>query len=200
MNQHFTRVILTDADGVLLNWEQAFHTWMFRKGYKLDSENAHGYDMGARYGINSHKAGELIEVFNESASIGNVPPFKDAIKYVTKLHREHGYVFNVITAMSLDRDACELRRQSLKSLFGKTTFDEIVFVGCGADKRSALEPYKDTGLLWVEDKVENAILGHELGLESVLLEHSHNTDTSEISHLKRFPNWKSIYNHVIGDN
>ena len=45
------KVILTDVDGVLLNWEYAFDCWMNELGlYKLPDTN-HLYNIGDRYGI-----------------------------------------------------------------------------------------------------------------------------------------------------
>ena len=38
------KVILTDCDGVLLNWEYAFITWMKRHGYS-EVENGHVFIM-----------------------------------------------------------------------------------------------------------------------------------------------------------
>ena len=31
----YNKLILTDADGVLLDWEYAFNIWMTEKGYTL---------------------------------------------------------------------------------------------------------------------------------------------------------------------
>jgi FMN phosphatase YigB (HAD superfamily) len=92
------KVILTDVDGVLLNWEYAFNVWMQRHGYRL-GKNANSYDMGERYDLNDKKKRELVKFFNESAAIGYLPPLRDAIHYVRKLHEKHGYVFHVLTAL-----------------------------------------------------------------------------------------------------
>jgi hypothetical protein len=48
------KLILTDVDGVLLNWEYAFNIWMQRHGYKL-GKNANSYDMGERYDLTDKK-------------------------------------------------------------------------------------------------------------------------------------------------
>ena len=33
LNKEYHKVILTDADGVLLNWGYAFDVWMMERGY-----------------------------------------------------------------------------------------------------------------------------------------------------------------------
>ena len=182
-------VILTDADGVLLNWEYAFDCWMEAKGYK--SETKDHYDVQQRYGLQEKEKNQLVRHFNESAAIGFLPPHRDAIHYVRKLHEEHGYVFKVITSLSLDKHAARLRRKNLFKLFG-TAIEEVVCLDTGADKDKALAPYKDSGLPWIEDKIENADLGAELGLHSILMEHKHNMfyDNNNVHTVK---NWKEIY-------
>lgn len=124
-------------------------------------------------------------------------PLRDAIKYVRKLHEEHGYVFHVITSLSTDPDAARLRKRNLDLLFGPTVFEKIVCLDCGADKDDALEPYRDTGCFWVEDKIENAELGSALGLSSILLDHSYNVGYN--GSIAKFGNWKNIYKYVTGE-
>jgi FMN phosphatase YigB (HAD superfamily) len=92
------KVILTDADGVLLDWIYAFDMWMKRHGYNITNPNA--YSVAVRYETEDGK--RLAKMFNESAWIRKIPPFKDAIKYVKKLHEEHGYVFHCISSLSDD--------------------------------------------------------------------------------------------------
>ena len=152
------KVILTDADGVLLNWEYAFSCWMQQHGH-TEVENANWiYDIGERFGLDSNNMGHrLVKQFNESAAIGFLPALRDAMYYVKRLHEEHGYVFRCITSLSTDKNAYELRKMNLEKLFGKTAFEELVCLGTGADKDEALAPYKDSGLYWIEDKLSTWI-------------------------------------------
>ena len=188
--------ILTDCDGVLLNWEYAFNTWMQRHGYQ-EIEDAHlHYDVGDRYGLSNEKKKDMVKFFNESSAIGFLPPLRDAIHYVDKLHRKHGVVFHVITSLSLEPTAQELRIKNLNKLFGSTVFEKFVFLDTGADKDEALEPYRNSGDIWIEDKVENAELGLDLGLESLLIEHGFNMHHD---HIPLMRNWKDVYEYVAGE-
>lgn len=186
-------LILTDCDGVLLNWEYAFDVWMERKGYKKLDEYNLEYNIGKRYGIEYNHYKMLIRDFNESAMIGFLPPLRDAIEYVQKLHREHGYVFHVISSLSLDPSACQLRTQNLQKLFGETVFDGFTYLDTGADKKEALAKYMDKELYWIEDKVENAEVGKHFGLNSILIEHGHNMNYQGIPKVK---NWKELYDMI----
>ena len=185
-------LILVDADGVILDWEYAFSVWMEQHGFVKTEGSQFIYDIGKRYGIDHEQGRKLIKIFNESAAIGFLPPLRDAMYYVKRLHEEHGYVFHCITSLSLDANAGKLREMNLRKLFGKTAFEKITCLETGADKNDALEPYRDSGCWWVEDKPENAEVGHKLGLRSILVEHGHNMNhvNEQIPVVK---NWREIY-------
>ena len=150
------------------------------------------YDIGKRYGIDRDQGKKLIKIFNESAHIGFLPPLRDAMYYVKRLHEEHGYVFHCITSLSLDVNAQRLREMNLSKLFGSTAFERITCLATGADKNHALEEYQDSGCWWIEDKPENAEVGVDLGLRSILVEHGHNMNhvNEQIPVVK---NWREIY-------
>jgi FMN phosphatase YigB (HAD superfamily) len=189
-------LILVDADGVLLNWEFAFDMWMNEHGHRKQPGTQFKYDIGKRYGIDRDVGKKLIKTFNESAAIGFLPPLRDAIHYVRKLHEEHGFVFHCITSLSLDRNAQRLRKMNLEKLFGETVFEQIICLDTGADKDEALAPYRDSESFWIEDKITNAEVGKSLGLRSILVEHGHNMDyTGDIPLAK---NWREIYSIITG--
>ena len=189
------KLILVDADGVLLNWEYAFAIWMEQHGHEKQPGSEFVYDIGERYGISRDQGRKLIKLFNESAAIGFLPPLRDAMYYVKRLHEEHGYVFHCITSLSLDANAGKLREMNLRKLFGDTVFEQIICLDTGADKHDALSEYQDSGCWWIEDKPENADVGLALGLKSVLVEHGHN-----MNHECPYPvvkNWKEIYGIIV---
>jgi len=188
------KIILTDADGVLLDWEYAFDVYMQQHGFnKLEPLK---YNIGVRYGIDPDQGKKLIKIFNESAHMGFLPPLRDAMFYVKRLHEEHGYVFHCISSLSKDENAQELRRMNLRKLFGSTAFEKFIFLDTGADKDDALEPYRNSGLWWIEDKITNAQLGHQLGLKSLIMEHGHNMDYDD-STIPRVKNWREVYERIV---
>ena len=191
------RIILTDADGVLLDWEWAFSVWMQERGYTLTADNKKSYSLHHHYNeLEEKDAKKVVKTFNESAAVGFLPALRDATYYVKRLYEEHGYQFRVITSLSLDRNAAKLREMNLNKLFGNA-IESVICLDTGADKDAALEPYRDSGMWWIEDKPENADVGHSLGLKSILVEHGHN-----MHHECPYPvvkNWKEIYS-IIAPN
>ena len=191
MRNDHERIILTDVDGVLLNWGYAFKVWMEQKGYDVKDPDV--YNVDKIFDMERAESKKMVRHFNESASVGFLPPLRDAIHYVRKLHEEHGYVFHAITSLSLDPHAAKLREQNLAKLFGETAFEKVVCLDTGADKDEALEPYRDSNLVWIEDKVENAEVGDKLGLDSILIEHAYNMDNKDFPLMK---NWKDVYEYL----
>lgn len=193
MRKDDERIILTDVDGVLLNWGYAFKVWMEERGHEL--QDAEVYKVDEMFQLERAYSKKLVRHFNESAAIGFLPPLRDAIHYVRKLHEEHGYVFHAITSLSLDPHAARLREENLKKLFGETAFAKVVCLDTGADKDEALEPYRDSGFVWIEDKEENAEVGDKIGLDSILIEHAYNMDNKDFPLMK---NWKEVYEYLEG--
>ena len=99
------------------------------------------YDIGQRYGIDAAQGKKLIRMFNESAAIGFLPPHRDAMYYVKRLHEEHGYKFIIVTSLSLDPNAVVLREMNLRKTFGDA-IEEVICLDTGADKDEALEQFK----------------------------------------------------------
>ena len=187
------KLILTDVDGVLLDWETAFHDWMKTKGFVAD-ESQYSYDMHIRFDMQKHKIKELIVEFNESAWICCLKPLRDAVDGISRL-AEAGYRFGAITSLSVDPYAAKLREQNLITVFG----DVWNFIQCldtGADKDQALVPYRDSGLIWVEDKPENAQLGADLGLKTFMIRHRYNANFSYCG-VKSVDNWAQIVNAIV---
>ena len=133
------KIILTDCDGVLLDWEEGFSVWMEHHGHEKVEGYQYLYNIGQRYGMSSEAGNKLVKQFNESAAIGFLPPLRDAQFFVKKLHEQHQYKFIAITSLSLDPYAKYLRERNLKKLFGDA-FIDVICLDTGADKDTILPP------------------------------------------------------------
>lgn len=190
------KIILTDCDGVLLDWNTAFTDWMKQRGFiPLHNADKH-YDVSRKFGIQKAVGKQQVEIFNQSAWMGYLKAFRDSVYYVKLLHELHGYRFHVITSMHTDKYASRLREMNLKRLFGETVFERFTILGCGDDKDEALAEYRGTNYFWIEDKPENAVAGTKQGLRSLLIEHDHNLDHWSGDTLT-VRTWKEIYDMVI---
>jgi len=195
--KHNKKVILTDVDGTVLDWEYAFHVWMQDRGHERFNVEEQSYYLHNHYNVPKETIGKLVRQFNESAAIGFLPPLRDAMYYVKRLHEEHEYRFIAITSLSLDTNAQKLRKMNLHKMFGETAFTDIICLDTGADKHEVLEQYRDSNFWWFEDNSRNAEIGQELGLRSVLIEHGH---TKQYSHptIIKVRTWREIYKLITG--
>lgn len=184
-------VILADVDGVLLNWWGAFTFWMHSNGYSPKVEGE--YCTAKTFGIEKHIADEFEDCFNNSITLETIPPLRDAVKYVKKLNEEHGFVLHCVTAIPDVEQVREWRQTNLDSVFGKGVVQRLVCTGSSANKRPTLAEYTGSGVPWVEDKYQNAIMGLEYGLDSYLIDHDYNRKFGENPDIKRVENWKEIY-------
>ena len=187
-----TKLILTDVDGVMLDWETGFHDWMETKGFVRNAIAS--YDMHIVYNQRKEHVKELVREYNNSAWMCCLKPLRDAVDGV-KMLADAGYRFGAITSLSLDPYAGQLREENLKMHFGDV-FEFVTCLDTGADKDEALLPYKGSGMWWLEDKPSNAQLGADLGLKSLLVRHEHNGyfDSDGVT---KVDNWAQIANLII---
>lgn len=193
------KIILTDVDGVVLDWEYAFHCWVQQRGWTPKEENwKKTYYIEKIYGMSDQDAWDHVRTFNESAAMGFLPPLRDSMHFVKKLHEEHGFMFHAITSMSDDPNAVKLREMNLTKLFGPTTFEKVICLPCGASKKEVLQDYANMGFsgYWIEDKVTNAVEGAQMGFQTLLMEHGHNLDfyNTQYTIVK---NWAQIYEIIL---
>jgi uncharacterized HAD superfamily protein len=196
------RIILTDVDGVLLEWEHHFTKWLQLRSYfdengnryypyKLVDNSHDDYEMANRFGVSKDTIRQEIREFNRSAWMGTQRPMMESQTWV-KLLAAEGWTFVPITSQTSDIPAQCLRKKRLGELFGDHIFKNYHILGTGADKDSALAEFHETGLYWVEDKPKNALAGLSYGLKPILIDHPYN---KEFNHpdIIRVNNWKQIH-------
>ncbi len=195
---HGQYTILTDADGVLLNWRDSFDYYMMYNHSIFATGDVRKYDQTLRYNMAAEDINRYILQFNNSSNIGFLPPLYDSVKYIQKLY-EMGYTFKVITSLSLNPFSQELRTKNLKKIFGNA-IQSIDYLDTSADKDEILEEYSHTypEHNWIEDKVKNAFVGAKFGFDSMLLKHPY-TKLEDTSGITVCSNWKQIYERIIGE-
>lgn len=205
------KVVLTDMDGVLVDWLFSFDRWMCDNGYTIDKLGT--YSMGERFGISEQSAKKLIRRFN-SATFDNgdidhiaadltsaLLPFRDARKAVKTMVDEYGINFHVITAFGNSMDNYARRRSNLIWAFGDyAKFMKLTCVN-PYDKNGKINAivangYKDSRCVWVEDSPTHADEGAALGLQSFLMMHEHNESATVDPKVKRVHTWAQIIEHA----
>ena len=196
------RIILTDVDGVLLEWEYHFTQWMLQRNYydaqeqrvypyKLLPDKQNTYEMADRFGLSITEIRKEIREFNKSAWMGTQCPMPDSQTWV-KLLAAEGRTFIPITSQTSDIPAQELRKKRLGELFGDHIFKNYHILDTGSDKDSVLAEFHNTGLYFIEDKPKNALTGLKYGVRPILIDHPYNRDFQHPDVI-RVNNWKQIH-------
>lgn len=188
------KIILTDCDGVVVDWNKSFSEWMAPKGYKLADDYEKHYTLAHRLNVYRQSIDYLVHEFNDRDIIANLEPIADAVKYV-RLLAEEGFKFIAITSISKDPVILANRQKNLDSLFGKGTFIELNGLPIGASKYPVLQRWENSGYFWVEDKFSHALDGIGLNLTSIVVEHPYNEDfhAPRITKVSHTSPWKEIY-------
>jgi len=193
------KLIVTDVDGVLLDWENHFHDYMHSQGH----ERAYGqpsYWQELHYPeLSKVEARKMVYHFNTSAWIMGIPAFRDARSGVARLV-EGGYKFVAITAMGNDSYSHMARKFNLEQMFGSDVFVDVICTDMydPNGKRAALAKYVRNGRLWIEDKPSNAELGAECGYRSVLMLHPHNEEHVS-DNVEQVNSWADICEIALND-
>lgn len=191
------RHIISDVDGVILDWLAGFEVFMSHKGYNKIPDTDAEYSLGKRYPITLEEARTLVREYNESDLMQDLSPLGDAVEYITKLNQKHGFRFTVVTAMSDSPIAHTNRTINLEKYFGKV-FNEVRCLEIGANKHKELQRWADSGFFWIEDHVAQARAGHESGLKALLMSDPTNIHR-DIAPLTRVNNWAEVYDIVCED-
>jgi len=195
------KLILVDVDGVLLDWKNGFLQFMAIEGIvEKDTTKYNVWEWMEtldKKPIDEEKGRFMIEYFNRSAWMCFLDPFRDSVQVVKDL-KQKGYEFKAITSMHKDKPAQALRKMNIADVFGEGTISDITFLPTGADKREALAKYEGSGAWWVEDKVENAKVGKDLGLKPIIIEHDYNKN-DYVHDIPTAKFWSTVYKHITGE-
>lgn len=191
------KVILTDADGVLLDWNKGFEAFALARGYPKVPGTDDDYRMFIRHNISADLAHNLIKEFNEGPDVEHLDPFADSVEYVKKI-ADLGFRFIVVTSISDHPDSKVYRTRNLNSIFGDV-FDDVVCLPMGASKANVLLKWAGTNYFWIEDHMRQAEAGYEAGLSPILINHPYNNhyETDLFPKVPVEDPWKHIYKHVM---
>ena len=193
--------ILVDVDGVLLDWDTAFQKWMALEGFIVKEDGDKEYKTHLRFVTNiqkdaipEDKAEWLVKIFNRSAWIGFLEPWKDSVEVLTELNHM-GWKIYGCTSMGTDQYANALRKKNIETLM-PDVFAQLEIIPFMQPKGNWLAPWKGSGAVWVEDKWSNAIIGADMGIKTFLMKQSYNSK-QDYQGVEKVDNWRQIYNKVI---
>lgn len=194
-------VILTDVDGVLLEWSGTFDNFIYTT-LGLKPKVPHEFDISKRYDVSKIRAVEWILMFERTLDFGNLPSYGDSIKYVRKLHEEYGFKFITISAVADSYSTYKLRSQNLRNLYGEV-FIDFIHTGFGGDKRDALERFSNgqCNYFYVDDHPKHIAEAIKQDHIKPILMRSHHIPEEERFELPpleflKVTSWKQIYEYV----
>lgn len=187
------KIILTDVDGVILDWETAFEQYVEARGFVFNEKKRVVYGMDEQLGITQQEASNLIGDFNHSKEFGRIAPFRDSVEYI-KRFKDEGWKFVAITTAGEHPDTWPLRRKNLDTVFGTGAIDELYVLPLHGDKGVELVKYANSRLFWIEDKPSNAVLGYQYGLRPLLMSTAHNHGYH--GGVWRVNTWNDIYRTI----
>lgn len=182
-------------DGVILDWETSFHEWMEAQGHTLIYPGIKG--VHSQYSLDPPVAMNMVKAFNQSAAIGFLKPFRDAIENILLLY-EQGWNFHFVTALGTDPYAQQLREKNLAYYLKDMPFT-IEYVDTAGPKTEILKRIgeADPGALWIEDNPKNAQDGLDAGLNSVIIKHAYNAGYT--SNFIAVHEWREIVDYLKGE-
>jgi hypothetical protein len=190
------KLILTDIDGVVLNWTEAFQAWMNGNGYPTLDDVDNYYVASWYEDMTDEQAMEMVDRFNSSNQIIGLAPHRNAVAGITRL-AESGYTFHGITAMGECDYMHRLRQINLDTVFGTGVFTNLTLTPLLGSKMLPLSHYAQSGKYWIEDSVKHATLGLELGLTPMLMDHVYNKECDVVG-IKRVNCWDDICDLILG--
>jgi len=183
---------MTDVDDCLFAWNDSFMDWASKHYPEYDAvDDAYGqWNIWEKFSnINKDQAEAMLKHFNTSARQAFMPPKRDAVEYVNKLIKE-GWRFIAITSVSDDPDVWKLRKMCLDTMFPGGCL-ELHCLALHQPKKDFLVKWQGKDYYWIEDKLKNAVAGHELGFKTLIIDHPYNQDAPE--GITRVNNWQEIY-------
>lgn len=163
--------VLLDCDGVLLNWDRKFASWIERE-HKLpvDPLGPYDWDLAHWIGADPEQALAYVQEFNRSPDFAYIEPCLYALTGIAQLV-EMGTRLVVITSCSDDPAVAAMRRRNIRRCFGDV-FDKIHCLGLGESKEAYLR--EEPPAVWIEDNFRHAKAGADLGHRTFMVSRSHN--------------------------
>ena len=192
------KIILTDIDGVVFDWNTSFVDWMEMQGYTSSGVPHHDADIHLQFNIPYNESQVKKEEFNTSMIASTLNPYKDSVKYINQFYDE-GWRFIGITSFSDKPIGQYYRYLNLEDYFPTDCFGTMIFLSAGETKDEILKKFKDTNLWYIDDRIYNINIASNQGLKSLLMQHDYNM------HYKRdnvnvVESWEEIYQLIKSNN
>lgn len=194
--------IITDVDGVLLDWFPAFENWIIEvKDIKpLHDTTPSTYKLTDKYPLTSKEIVDYIAEFNTSSAFGELKAIDGAVEYLSMLLQDNSKDISWLSSGSVEgheEECFDMRSKNLRNCFGKDIPGTLLVMR--ASKEEYLKKYKEEfgeDLIFIEDSLEHAEAAIKLGIKTVLLGYSYNGTKKNSKLLYKANNWKEVYSQI----
>lgn len=176
------KIFLTDLDGVWVDWISHFTEWVRQtKSIEPVRRRRVSYSLsdGEYYSQSRDIVFRWILEFNASSYSDLMPAYEGSHETLSEI-KSMGYNVIAITQNNKRRPV------AIMKLF-PDIFEEIIVVGETCSKRQCLSWFKPT--FWLEDLYENAVIGSNLGHNSMMLSRGYNERFSQIDGVNGRGEW-----------
>lgn len=181
-------VFCTDIDDVVLDFTGQFHRFMYEEYRIVPLMPTRNCELRHSYGMEWEELNQYIGAFTHSLAYRQLPFIQTSETILRRMKNELGLKLVAITCSGREDETQAGRRECLASV----GFDEIHFLNMGASKDKHLKEYKDTAIMYVDDKEKHCQEASLLGIQTRLFPHYHN----ERSFFNRVKSWNHIYEEV----
>lgn len=190
------KLIYSDVDDVMVEWLKHFHEHATELGYKTVDETC--WNLNDRYGIPVENVDTLYLDFNASEKSLYFEGVKN-IHYAKKISDEFGYKYVLVSACGESQKGHPIydnRIVNVSGLIGEENIHSLYCTRGSAEKRAILERDAHTGKVWIEDNINNAIMGYELGYKTFLFNRKYNLGADVPEGIQRVECWEEIYSEI----
>ncbi|MFA5489882.1 MAG: hypothetical protein WC284_11785 [Candidimonas sp.] len=152
--------LLTDVDGVLLDWVGGFERYA-RELY--DTNHSMGEKTVSEWlRCTETEEHHIVTNFHQHEKFSQLDAYDDAVDILKSLHY-HGWTIIAITACGDDPQTKQLRQSNLQKHFGDI-FDDLICTPVHGSKDEALKKFSPS--YWVDDMHHHVISGRKHGHHS----------------------------------
>lgn len=187
-------IAFADVDGVLLNWEQGFYHYL----HDIDMSHVakRVSDIQNKLRNDSEEVSDLenklSRAFNLSIEFANLSPYKDSVKYIRKMHEEHGVRLICLTSCGNSKRTIQGRKENLERYFGNA-IEDVICLPYRSSKYLALSNLltKYDPLFWIDDSPQHVLDASALGIKNSFLMANPKKETGFLKPVMK--NWQELY-------
>jgi FMN phosphatase YigB (HAD superfamily) len=190
-NKNELPVLITDIDGVALNWVQGFSKYLhYKMLQKIKSWNPSQFNSKECF-PHFKRFQQYVLEYQSMEFYKQLKPYEDALEAYKQI-KNLGFDIVALTSCGTEKDVVNNRLENIKNCFDGI-FSDVHILGLQQRKDQILNNYKNA--VFIDDQVNNVISGAKAGHTTFLLDKKYNKTLILPSSVTRIKNWDSVINY-----